>query len=151
VRHESPFYIERTADSQLRHQLSGQGTTTTIQAGRQTGKTSLLTHAINAVQGERAPVIFWIITWFMHDARNPPLPALLSEAIAGSSTWTGWWTILADGAQPGADLQPLHQQGASFENPVLKNRKPTCCWHRFQNTSLPCCAWDSGGRDGLGA
>src|SRR6266496_2435110 len=51
VRPQSPFYIERVADNQLRHQLAGQGTTTTIQAGRQTGKTSLLTHAINAYQG----------------------------------------------------------------------------------------------------
>src|SRR5512134_3379804 len=52
VRPQSPFYIERHADDQLRHQLAGQGTTTTIQAGRQTGKTSLLTHTINAYQGK---------------------------------------------------------------------------------------------------
>jgi transcriptional regulator with XRE-family HTH domain len=58
VRPQSPFYIERLADSQLRHQLAGQGTTTTIQAGRQTGKTSLLTHAINAYQGEPSKIIY---------------------------------------------------------------------------------------------
>lgn len=58
VRPQSPFYIERVADSQLRHQLAGQGTTTTIQAGRQTGKTSLLMHAINAFQGEPCKVIY---------------------------------------------------------------------------------------------
>ncbi len=58
VRTQSPFYIERLADSQLRHQLAGQGTTTTIQAGRQTGKTSLLTHAINAYQGEQGKIIY---------------------------------------------------------------------------------------------
>ncbi|HMB21617.1 MAG TPA: AAA-like domain-containing protein, partial [Anaerolineales bacterium] len=54
----SPFYIERLTDNQLRHQLAGQGTTTTIQAGRQTGKTSLLMHAINAYQGEQNKVIY---------------------------------------------------------------------------------------------
>ena len=58
VRPQSPFYIERAADSQLLHQLAGQGTTTTIQAGRQTGKTSLLTHAINAYQLEQSKLIY---------------------------------------------------------------------------------------------
>src|SRR5918993_1791404 len=58
VRPQSPFYIERVADSQLRHQLAGQGTTTTIQAGRQTGKTSLLTHAINTYQSELGKMIY---------------------------------------------------------------------------------------------
>ena len=53
VRPQSPFYLERVADSQLRHQLAGQGTTTTIQAGRQTGKTSLLTRAIDVYQREQ--------------------------------------------------------------------------------------------------
>lgn len=58
VRPQSPFYIERHADNQLRQQLTGQGTTTTIQAGRQTGKTSLLTHAINAYQRAQTKVIY---------------------------------------------------------------------------------------------
>jgi hypothetical protein len=58
VRPQSPFYIERVADSQLQHQLAGQGTTTTIQAGRQTGKTSLLTHAINTYQSELGKIIY---------------------------------------------------------------------------------------------
>jgi hypothetical protein len=58
MRPESPFYIERTADSQLRNQLVGQGTTTTIQAGRQTGKTSLLIHAIHASRGEQRKDIY---------------------------------------------------------------------------------------------
>lgn len=58
VRPQSPFYIERHADNQLRQQLTGQGTTTTIQAGRQTGKTSLLTHAINTYQKEQTKVIY---------------------------------------------------------------------------------------------
>jgi hypothetical protein len=58
VRPQSPFYIARLADDQLQHQLAGQGTTTTIQAGRQTGKTSLLTHAINVYQGEAGKIIY---------------------------------------------------------------------------------------------
>jgi transcriptional regulator with XRE-family HTH domain len=58
IRPQSPFYIERHADDQLRQQLANQGTTTTIQAGRQTGKTSLLTHAINAYQEEHKKIIY---------------------------------------------------------------------------------------------
>lgn len=58
VRAESPFYIERTADSQLQRQLAVQGTTTTIQAGRQTGKTSLLIHAMHAFTGELKKIIY---------------------------------------------------------------------------------------------
>jgi hypothetical protein len=58
VRPQSPFYIERQADLQLWYQLAGQGTTTTIQAGRQTGKTSLLTHAIHAYQSGESNIIY---------------------------------------------------------------------------------------------
>jgi transcriptional regulator with XRE-family HTH domain len=58
MRPDSPFYIERTADAQLLQQISRQGTTTTIQAGRQTGKTSLLMHAIHASQYEARKVIY---------------------------------------------------------------------------------------------
>lgn len=58
MRPESPFYVERVADSQLRRQFAGQGTTTTIQAGRQTGKTSLLIHAIHASQHEQRKNIY---------------------------------------------------------------------------------------------
>lgn len=58
IRPQSPFYIERHADIQLHQQLAIQGTTTTIQAGRQTGKTSLLTHAINAYQQEHTKIIY---------------------------------------------------------------------------------------------
>jgi len=58
VRPQSPFYVERIADNQLWQQLIGQGTTTTIQAGRQTGKTSLLTRAIDAYQNKEGKVIY---------------------------------------------------------------------------------------------
>ncbi|HSK88750.1 MAG TPA: AAA-like domain-containing protein [Anaerolineales bacterium] len=58
VRPQSPFYMERLADSQLRHQLAGQGTTTTIQAGRQTGKTSLLIHAMNSYQDQQVKILY---------------------------------------------------------------------------------------------
>lgn len=58
VRPQSPFYVERVADSQLRGQLAGEGTTTTIQAGRQTGKTSLLMHAINGNIGQQRKIIY---------------------------------------------------------------------------------------------
>ena len=81
VRPQSPFYIERVADSQLRHQLAGQGTTTTIQAGRQTGKTSLLTHAINTYEGK----IIYLDFHLVDQASGENLTSLLrflSEAIA---------------------------------------------------------------------
>jgi transcriptional regulator with XRE-family HTH domain len=84
VRAQSPFYVERLADSQLRHQLAGQGTTTTIQAGRQTGKTSLLTHAINAYQGEQRKIIY-LDFHLVDEASKENLTSFLrflSEAIA---------------------------------------------------------------------
>jgi hypothetical protein len=84
VRPRSPFYIERLADRQLRHQLAGQGTTTTIQAGRQTGKTSLLTHAISAYQGEQGKIIY-LDFHLVDETSGENLTSflrLLSEAIA---------------------------------------------------------------------
>ncbi|HLO30942.1 MAG TPA: AAA-like domain-containing protein [Anaerolineales bacterium] len=84
MRPQSPFYIERLADSQLRHQLAGLGTTTTIQAGRQTGKTSLLTHTINAYQGEQSKIIY-LDFHLVDEASGNNLTSFLrflSEAIA---------------------------------------------------------------------
>ncbi len=84
VRPQSPFYMERLADSQLRHQLAGEGTTTTIQAGRQTGKTSLLMHAINAYQGEQSKIIY-LDFHLLDEASGKDLTSFLrflSEAIA---------------------------------------------------------------------
>jgi transcriptional regulator with XRE-family HTH domain len=84
VRPQSPFYIERIADHQLSHQLAGQGTTTTIQAGRQTGKTSLLVHAINAYQGGEGKIIY-LDFHLVDDASRANLTSFLrflSELIA---------------------------------------------------------------------
>jgi transcriptional regulator with XRE-family HTH domain len=84
VKPQSPFYVERLADNQLRQQLAGQGTTTTIQAGRQTGKTSLLVHAINAYQGEQSKIIyldFHLVDEASRENLNSFL-RFLSEAIA---------------------------------------------------------------------
>lgn len=58
MRPDSPFYVERAADAQLRPQISGNGTTTTIQAPRQTGKTSLLMQAIQATRHEQGKIIY---------------------------------------------------------------------------------------------
>jgi transcriptional regulator with XRE-family HTH domain len=84
VRPQSPFYIERHADNQLQQQLAGQGTTTTIQAGRQTGKTSLLTHAINANKGKLGKIIY--LDFHLVDETSSESLAnflrFLSEAIA---------------------------------------------------------------------
>jgi AAA-like domain len=84
VRPESPFYVERTADSQLRHQLAGQGTTTTIQAGRQTGKTSLLTRAMHDLRGAGSQIIY-LDFHLVDEASRVDLASFLrflSEAIA---------------------------------------------------------------------
>jgi transcriptional regulator with XRE-family HTH domain len=84
VRPQSPFYVERHADNQLRHQLTDQGTTTTIQAGRQTGKTSLLTHAINAYQEKPGKIIY--LDFHLVDEKSSEnltnFLRFLSEAIA---------------------------------------------------------------------
>jgi hypothetical protein len=58
VRPNSPFYIERSADEDLRQQIFGAGTTTTIRAGRQTGKTSLLMRGIQTARQEKRPVVY---------------------------------------------------------------------------------------------
>ena len=81
VRPRSPFYVERHADHQLQQQLTGAGTTTTIQAGRQTGKTSLLTHAINTFEGR----IIYLDFHLVDEASKANLTSFLrflSEAIA---------------------------------------------------------------------
>ena len=84
VRPQSPFYIERYADSQLSRQLTGQGTTTTIQAGRQTGKTSLLAHAIHTHQAGGTRVIY--LDFHLVDEKSSEnltsFLRFLSEAIA---------------------------------------------------------------------
>jgi predicted DNA-binding transcriptional regulator AlpA len=84
VRPESPYYIERDADEQLRAQLSGAGTTTTIQAGRQAGKTSLLMQAIHTAKSAAGQVIYLDFQIMEDDARAhlPNLLQHMSEAIA---------------------------------------------------------------------
>jgi transcriptional regulator with XRE-family HTH domain len=84
VRPDSPFYVERIADSHLRQQLSGQGTTTTIQAGRQTGKTSLLMHAFQVLKSEQCKIIY-LDFHLVDDTSRADLSSFLqflSEAIA---------------------------------------------------------------------
>jgi len=84
MRPESPFYVERLSDGQLQGQLARQGTTTTIQAGRQTGKTSLLIHAIHATRHEGGQVIYLDFQLVDPSSLNDleSLLRFLSEAIA---------------------------------------------------------------------
>jgi hypothetical protein len=56
---ESPFYIERPADDQLKAELLRLGTTTTIRAGRQMGKTSLLVRGMDAARQQGSPIVFF--------------------------------------------------------------------------------------------
>jgi serine/threonine protein kinase len=52
------LYIERVVDSQLKDQIIKWGTTTTIRAPRQTGKTSLLMRGIQYAREQGAQVVF---------------------------------------------------------------------------------------------
>ena len=125
VRSQSPFYIERVADSQLKHQLAGQGTTTTIQAGRQTGKTSLLTHAVNVYQGEQGKIVY-LDFHLVDEASKENLTSFLrflSEAIAEQLDleWDvvdKYWQSARNPAQTfNRFLQ--HEMLQRFEHPVL--------------------------------
>lgn len=106
MRPESPFYIERVADSQLGRQLAGRGTTTTIQAGRQTGKTSLLMHAIHSTQSEGRRVVY-LDFQLIDEANQTDLAGflvVLSEAIAEQLDldWEkvdGYWQAVRNPAQ----------------------------------------------------
>lgn len=56
---KSPFYVEPQADKLLQEQVLGARTLTTIRAGRQAGKTSLLMQGIQTAQREKRPVIYF--------------------------------------------------------------------------------------------
>jgi len=51
------FYIERQGDEQLRRQIIRPGTTTTIRASRQTGKSSMLVRGINYARQHNTKVV----------------------------------------------------------------------------------------------
>lgn len=55
---ESPFYIKRRADEKLERELLRSGTTTTIRAARQMGKTSLLVRGVEVARQQGYPIIF---------------------------------------------------------------------------------------------
>ncbi len=57
VKLRDKFYIERQADAQLRREISKIGTTTTIRASRQTGKSSLLVRGVNYARQHGAKVV----------------------------------------------------------------------------------------------
>jgi serine/threonine protein kinase len=51
------FYIERRADGQLKREVAKPGTTTTIRASRQTGKSSLLVRGVNYAREQGAKIV----------------------------------------------------------------------------------------------
>ena len=57
LRLNDPFYIERAADVQFKEQIARLGTTTTISAERQTGKTSLLVRGMHHARQMGSPVV----------------------------------------------------------------------------------------------
>lgn len=84
VQPDSRFYIPRLADGQLAGQLTRGGTTTTIQAGRQTGKTSLLMQGIHAAR-QAGHTCIYVDFQLLDPAGRATLASLLrfiSETIA---------------------------------------------------------------------
>ncbi len=57
VKLRDKFYIERHSDAQLKNEVSKVGTTTTIRAARQTGKSSLLVRGVNYARQRGARVV----------------------------------------------------------------------------------------------
>lgn len=57
MRISDTFYVEREADGQLRRQLSRSGSITTIRAGRQTGKSSLLARGAHQARQSGAKLV----------------------------------------------------------------------------------------------
>lgn len=58
VKLRDKLYLERAADAHLKEQMLAWGSTTTIRAPRQTGKTSLLMRGIHYAREQRRPVVF---------------------------------------------------------------------------------------------
>jgi hypothetical protein len=56
VKLRSKFYVEREADARLKHEIVRAGTTTTIRAARQTGKSSLLVRGVHHARQNGAQV-----------------------------------------------------------------------------------------------
>jgi serine/threonine protein kinase len=57
VKLRDQFYIERRADDQLKREVVKSGTTTTIRASRQTGKSSLLVRGVNYARQQGAKIV----------------------------------------------------------------------------------------------
>jgi hypothetical protein len=58
VKIESKFYIERDCDAAVHRQLRNPGSTTTIRAGRQMGKTSLLVRAVHEAKQKGLRIVY---------------------------------------------------------------------------------------------
>ncbi|MBN1993883.1 MAG: AAA-like domain-containing protein [Anaerolineae bacterium] len=74
------FYIERYADAQLRREVTKAGTTTTIRASRQTGKSSLLVRGINFARENKARVFHLDLQQF--DAERLATPNIFLHSLA---------------------------------------------------------------------
>jgi hypothetical protein len=67
VKLSDKFYIERESDARLREQLAKRGTTTTIRAPRQTGKTSMLMREIYYARKQGNKVVFCDVQSIGHE------------------------------------------------------------------------------------
>jgi hypothetical protein len=72
VKLRDTLYVERDADAQLNHELTKWGTTTTIRASRQMGKTSLLMRGLHQARQSGAKVISLDFQGFGHEQLVTP-------------------------------------------------------------------------------
>jgi hypothetical protein len=72
VKLRDTLYVEREADGQLKRELTKWGSTTTIRASRQMGKTSLLMRGLHQARQEGAKVISLDFQGFGHDQLASP-------------------------------------------------------------------------------
>ncbi len=72
MRPSDKFYIRRTADDILERELMQRGTTVTIRAPRQTGKTSLLMRGLHFATQHKAKAVFFDLQNLGEDALNSP-------------------------------------------------------------------------------
>lgn len=106
---DSPFYVERVADFQLKRQLENSGTITTIRGARQTGKTSLLVRGVDYAKKRGALVLYL------------DFQLVSSYQLAGVNQFFKSFTYeVADQAQIG-----LSSADALWQNPLSPQTKTT--------------------------
>lgn len=123
VKLRDKFYIQRKADSRLKREIVREGTTSTIRAARQTGKTSLLVRGVHHAQHYGAKVVRLDLQYidderlkdhgaFMRDLAEFIVRKLRLDVVEVDKLWSGRWGpqlklkyVLEDYVLPEADGQ----------------------------------------------